>query len=145
MQTHVQKKVPRRLRMQFQPCLDSVDAFAEPGFTCKTSMSIQVLQKHQKLFLCSDFSTHNPFQECAEKVSLRWQTSKKKFFCQLHGIKGRVLSFSRQKSYLRPILTQYWVNLIWERLAANLLGQLLAAVAAGAAGSRRRESGPLWW
>ena len=97
----MQKKVPRRLRMQFQPCLDSVDAFAEPGFTCKTSMSIQVLQKHQKLFLCSDFSTHNPFQECAEKVSLRWQTSKKKFFCQLHGIKGRVLSFSRQKELFK--------------------------------------------
>jgi len=53
--------------------------------------------------------------------------------------------FQGKRSYLRPISPQYWVNLIWERLAANLLGQLLAAVAAGAAGSRRRESGPLWW
>jgi hypothetical protein len=73
--------------MQFKPCLDSVDAFAEPGFTCKTLLSIQVFGKPQKLFLCSGFTTHTPFQECAEKVFFALADIEEKGFCQLHGTK----------------------------------------------------------
>ena len=104
------EKVPQRLRLQFKPCLDSVNAFAEPVFTCKNLLSIQVFANHQKLILCSGSSTHIPFQECAEKVFFANVDIVEKGFYQLHGIKGRVLSFLRQKSYLRPIAAQYWVT-----------------------------------